>query len=232
MFKLRQLFLQEQGEGSDLGGSEASSKSDEQPDVNKLLEQVNSLSEEKARMKNKLDELLNETKKNKEQRRQAELEMQRISEEKAKQQGDYEQLYKSQTEKAQTLEQQLSELRNQVNNEKKQTAVMRIASELADGVDAENLAYLIQNRLKITDEGLKVLDNDGNLTVSSVDDFKKEIQTTERFKSLLRGVSASGGGATGNNNASVTTKVVSRDEFNKMSNSQRVKFFNDGGRIG
>lgn len=193
--------------------------------------QLKALREEKDAMKAKMDELLSETKTAKAARRAAEEQARIESEQKAKQAGDYEQLYKSSEEKVTGLTTELEKLRNSVTSEKKETAVLRIAGELADGVDAENLAALIGNRLKYHEGEIKVLNEKGELTVSTIDDFKNEIKSTPRFKSLLKGSQATGGSATGNRASGATTKTATRAEFDAMNHGARSKFFADGGKV-
>ena len=192
------------------------------------------LAEEKKQtesMRLKMDELLGETKKAKDLRRQAEEQAKIEAQEKAQKAGDYEQLHKSSESERAKLQEQLDSLQNNIAKEKEQSTAMRLASSLADGANAEILSEFVARRLKFSDNSIKVLDNDGSLTVSSLDQLKSEFESDARYKSLLKGSQSSGGGATGNRANSSTTKTATRSEFDAMNHNQRAKFFNDGGKL-
>lgn len=200
----------------------------EEQDWKKLF---NDSKDELARIKSKNDELLGETKRAKQRSREAEQTAQQESEERARKAGDFEQLFKSSELQKSDLQKQLESLQDSISNEKKETVVLKLAAELAEGDDVENLAYLIKDRLKYHEGEIKVLNSKGELTVSSLNDLKAEIQSTSRFKSLLKGSQATGGSANGNRASSSTSKTVSRSDFDAMGNNQRAKFIKDGGKV-
>lgn len=218
--------LGENGEGGE--GAGGTPPEDNGDDFKSMFE---TMREENSRMKAKMDELLGETKAAKQAKREAEEQARVDAQDKAKAAGDFEQLFKSSEEKASTLTQELSKLRDNVYSEKKQSAVLRLAADLADGDDAENLAYLIQDRLKFHEDEIKVLNSKGELTVLTLEDLKAEIKSTPRFYSLLRGSQASGGSANGNRGSSSKTKTLPRSEFDGMTHVQRSKFLVDGGKV-
>jgi chromosome segregation ATPase len=193
--------------------------------------QLEALQQEKSAMQAKMDELLTETKRAKEQRRQAEEAARLADEEKAKKAGDFEQLYKSSEEKSASLAQQLEELRSGIANEKRQNMAQNIAAELADGANAKLLSEFVAKRLKVTDEEIKVVDKAGNLSVATIDDLKKEFATDATFASLLRGSKATGGGAAGGSNGGGAAKEISRSEFDAMDSAAKVKFAKAGGQV-
>lgn len=182
-------------------------------------------------VKSKADQLLDETKKAKQKEREAAEAAQRASEEKARKNGDYEQLLKSSEQQRKELDEQLNALRNKVSSERTRSESMKIASELADGANAELLSEFVSRRLKYTDDGLKVLDQNGDLTVSSIDDLKREFETSEKFKALLRGNKSSGGGATGGGNGVSQIKTLSRSKFEALDATAKMQFFKDGGKL-
>tara|TARA_R110000772_G_scaffold42318_1_gene98303 strand:- start:8876 stop:9577 length:702 start_codon:yes stop_codon:yes gene_type:complete len=220
--------LGENGEGGEGAGGALPEGKDP---IDDFKSQFETMREENARMKAKMDELLGETKAAKQAKRETEEKARSDAQEKAKAAGDFEQLFKSSEEKASTLSEELAKLRTNVYSEKKQSAVLRLAADLADGDDAENLAYLIQDRLKFHEDEIKVLNSKGELTVLSLEDLKAEIKSTPRFYSLLRGSQASGGSANGNRGSSSTTKTLPRSEFDVMTHVQRSKFLVDGGKV-
>lgn len=202
------------------------------PPIDELQAQLaDSLSQNDA-MRNKMNELLGETKKAKRQKAEAEEAARLEIEQKAKKQGDYEQLFNSSQEKVESLTSELTGLRDSIAKEKENSTALIVASELADGANAEILSDYIARRLKYTDEGIKILDSNGGLTVSTIEQLKQEFSTNERFKSLLRGSQANGGGATGGSGSSGSTeKLITRDDFDKLDPAKRMKFVKDGGNI-
>lgn len=192
------------------------------------LEQLRS---DNASMKAKMDELLTEAKKAKAAKRQVETEAQQEQERIAQQQGDYEQLHKSSVERYEATVEELNALRGTIAKEKQNNVAMKLASEIADGANAELLSEFIGRRLKFHDEGVKVTDNSGNLTVSTLSDLKAEFQNDARYSALLKGNQSSGGGASGGSNSSGATKVRNRAEFEALNPAKRMEFIKSGGTI-
>jgi hypothetical protein len=182
-------------------------------------------------MQNKMTQLLGETKQAKAKQRAADEEAVEIARAKAIKDNDFEQLYKSSTEQANTYKEQLEALQNTVSTGKRNEEAMKIATQLADGFNAELLGEKIAQRLKYTDEGVKILDSNGQLTVSTVEDLKTEFQNNERFASLLRGNQSSGGGAAGGKSGSATDKVLTRSEFDGLDPQSKSEFFRSGGQL-
>lgn len=190
-------------------------------DLQKQLESV----------KNKSDELLSETKKAKQKAREEAEAKEQARLERAKKEGDFEQLLKSSEKQRTELHEQLEALRGKVSSEKIKTESLKLAAELADGHNAEILSEFIARRLKYTDDGLKVLDSNGELTVSRIEDLKNEFTNSEKYRSLLRGNKSSGGGAQGSGNSVPTTKQISRHSFDKMEPSAQMKHIKSGGTV-
>lgn len=152
--------------------------------------------------------------------------------EKARAAGDHEQLLNSSEAKNKELQQQLSDITSKMSLEKVQTQSLKIAAELADGTNAELLSTFISRRLKETDTGIKVLDKDGQLTVSTVEDLKNEFLGSDMYKSLLRGIQSSGGGATGSGGSSSTSTQMKRSDWDKLDVAQQYKFISkDKGKL-
>jgi hypothetical protein len=182
-------------------------------------------------MKAKMDQLLGETKQAKARQRQADEEAAAVARAKAMKDNDFEQLFKSSEEQASNYKTQLEELQTKIAKEKRNTEAMKIASQLADGFNAELLGEKIAQRLKYTDEGVKILDSNGQLTVSTVEDLKTEFQNNERFASLIRGNQSSGGGAPGGNGSRAADKVLTRSEFEGLDVQAKSDFFRSGGKL-
>jgi len=217
-------FLDEQNE--DGGEADQGGKNEFTP------EQFNALQTERDSMKAKMDQLLTETKQAKASARAAAEEKSLLAEEKAKKDGDFEQLHKSSEQKRNELQSELEQLRGNIANEKRNNTAMKLASELADGANAEILSEFVSRRIKYTDDGIKVLDDNGQLTVSSLDDLKADFANNQRYASLLKGNQSSGGGATGGKNSGgATDKVLTRAEFDKLSPIKRMDFVKSSGNV-
>ena len=182
-------------------------------------------------VKSKADELLDETKKAKAKAREEADAAEQARIEKATKNGDFEQLLKSSEQQRKDLEDKLHALNNKVGTEKTRSESMRLASELADGANAELLSEFIGKRIKYTDEGLKVLDQNGDLTVSSLDDLKREFESSEKFKALIRGNKSSGGGAAGDGGRASSQAKIERAQFDRMDAVQRMEFMKKGGTL-
>jgi membrane protein involved in colicin uptake len=171
------------------------------PDLSALQAEI-----EKLRAHN--ESLLTEKKTAQQKAKEAETLAKAEAEAKAKAAGDYESLYKSAEQAKAEYEAKLSEIQQQTANERIRSESLKLATKLADGTNAELLQEFIAKRLKYTDDGVKVLDTNGNLTVSSLDDLANEFTKSGKYDALLRGSMASGGGAKGSNgNAGGAGKV-------------------------
>jgi chromosome segregation ATPase len=183
-------------------------------------------------VKGKADELLDEAKKAKSKAREATSAKEQAKVDKAKRDGDFEQLLKSSETERTTLKSELEDLRGRVSKEKVKSVSMQIASEMADGTNAELLSEFIAQRIKHVDGDTKVLDKSGALTVSSLDELKNEFLSSDRYKSLLRGTKSSGGGAQGSNHKDGSaSKVMDRAKFDTLSTRDRADHMASGGTL-
>ena len=192
---------------------------------------LSQLMAENNAMKAKMEELLTEAKRAKQAKREIEAETQAERERIAREKGDYEQLHKSAQEKYETTLGELDNLCQGIANEKRNNTAMKLAADLADGANAELLSEFIGRRLKFHEDGVKVTDVNGNLTVSSFDDLKSEFKNDARYSALLKGNQSSGGGASGGSNSGGATKVRSRAEFEALNPAKRMEFVKSGGTI-
>jgi len=192
---------------------------------------LSQLMAENNAMKAKMEELLTEAKRAKQAKREIEAETQAERERIAREKGDYEQLHKSAQEKYETTLSELDSLRQGIANEKRNNTAMKLAADLADGANAELLSEFIGRRLKFHEDGVKVTDVNGNLTVSSFDDLKSEFKNDARYSALLKGNQSSGGGASGGSNSGGATKVRSRAEFEALNPAKRMEIVKYGGTI-
>jgi len=216
-----------EGEGGKGGKEEVYTKEK----FEELQAQLTSAQGETTSMKSKMDELLGETKKAKALKKQADDEAVAIAKAKALKDNDFEQLFKSSEEQRQSSDSRYDELLGKIATDKQKAEAMRISIQLADGDNAELLAQFIAPRLKYTDDGVKILDSNGQLTVSTVEDLKTEFQNNARYSSLLKGNQSSGGSAPGGKSGSAADKTITRTEFEKLTPLDRSKFLKKGGTL-
>lgn len=210
------------GEGGD-GGSDGNAITPEQ--FAEVQSQLEKMQAENERLNGKITEA---NKHNKEAQRKAAEEARK----KAEAEGNFEQLFQSSETERASLAQQLEDLQSSNAKKEKDNAALKLAGELAEGANVALLAEFIGRRLKYTDEGIKVTDESGNLTVSTLDALKTEFAGSATYSSLIKGNQSSGGGASGGSNGgSATAETISRDDFNARDPASRMKFIKDGGKV-
>lgn len=224
------MYREEAGdEGSADGENGEATENEDKGDGSQEFDpaQLKQLMEENQRLQAKINEA------NKHKREAERLAKQKEREE-AEAKGNYEQLFKSSEQERQTLQEQLEELRASIQSEKVGSEAARLAAALnpVSEFAADDLARHITSRLKFTEDGIKVLDKDGNLTVSTLDDLKKEFASSARYSHLIKGAQSSGGGATGGTGSgSAAGKQITRAEFDALSQPERMKFSKAGGKV-
>lgn len=218
------LYREKAGEGGEGGGGEGEGGGSDDATA-ELTAQLEAMQTENSRLQAKISEANKHAK-------QAERAATEEARKKAEAEGNFEQLFKSSESERENLSTQLQQLQGMVASEKVGTEAMRLATSMADGANAELLSEFIARRLKYTDEGIKITDESGNLTVSTLDDLKREFAGSARFASLLKGNQSSGGGASGGaNGGGATAKTITRAEFDALDPMKRAKHFKDGGKI-
>ncbi len=173
----------------------------------------------------KKEELLAETKKAKEAKREIEESSKKASEEKALKDGEFEKLWQSAQKEKEELTKRLHDVTTSNRREKIQVQSMRVAVELADGDNAELLSDFIMRNLD------KIADDTGSVSDDVLDAIKNDFKANQKFKSLLRGSKATGGGATGNVSSAQATKTIDRSTFDTMTQAKRSEFFKSGGKV-
>jgi hypothetical protein len=223
MFMSRKYKLMDEANGGE-GGEGAGGGED-------LKAQLEALQAENESLSNKVNELLGEAKKAKKQRREAEAAAEEERKKKAEAEGNYQQLFESSEKERGTLAAQLEELQGNIAKKEVNASAMQIATRLAEGENVGLLSEFIARRLKFTDDGIKVTDSAGNLTVSTLQDLEKEFSGSARYASLIRGKQSSGGGASGGSGGSSATKTMTREEFDALEQHKRKSFIKDGGKV-
>ena len=186
--------------------------------------------EDVSGLKQKIDKLLGEKKNAQQKAVEAEEKAKAEAAEKLKKANDFEQLYNSSESERQKTANELNDLKTTIEKQKLNTEAMSIASKLTkDTARAKLLSQQIQSRLSLVDGEARVLDTNGNLTVSSIEDLTSSIKTEYPF--LVDGSQASGGGAIGSNSGAGDSKEMSRDDFMNLSDQKRMDFVKSGGTI-
>lgn len=200
--------------------------------VESLKEALAAKEKENAAIKANRDELLEEKKRQKKLADEAEEKSQKSKEDSLRAKGHYEELYKSANQEKETLKEQMKRIQEEKNQVAIRVEASKIANKLAEGHNAEILTDYIEKRIKYTEEGLKVTDASGALTVSTLSDLESEFAKSDRYKSLRRGTKASGGSATGAGaGGSSNAKVIDRNTFNSMKSFEQSDFIKNKGVV-
>ena len=218
--RLSRAVFDEAGDDGDSAGGGDNSGGGE--DVSALKEQMAGVIAENERLTAKI------TAANKHQK-ESEKAARDSARKEAEANGNYEQLFKSSEQDREALTLQLTELRQSNEAKEVNNASMKIAAGLAEGPNIEILSDYLSRRLKFTEEGIKVTDETGNLTVSTLDDLSKEFSGSARFASLIKGNQSSGGGAAGGSNSGSAAKEMNRADFDGLDPVAKMKFIKDGG---
>lgn len=186
--------------------------------------------EDVSGLKRKIDELLTEKKTVQQKAIEAEELARQETAEKLKKANDYEQLYNSSESERQKAADELATLKANLQQQQVASQASKVASQLTkDTARAKLLSEQISSRLSLVDGEVRVLDANGNLTVSSVEELTQSIKAEYPF--LVDGSQAAGGGATGGSSGAGDTKTVSRADFDSMDAVKRMKFVKSGGKI-
>lgn len=186
---------------------------------------------EVSALKLKNDELLQEKQKLAKTKQQ-EIEQAKLeAEQKAKENGDFKHLFESQKTEAEQLKQQLADMQNNIKQQTIASEAGKIAARLTkDTNKAQLLQQQITQRLTLVDNEIRVTDESGQATISSVDDLANNIKTAYPF--LVDGTQANGGGATRSQaSGDAVAKEISRADFDAMNNGQRAEFVKSGGKL-
>ena len=189
------------------------------------------LAEEVSGLKAKNDELLAEKKAAQRAKEELDAKARAEKEEIAKKQNDFQQLYESQKNEADSLRKKIEEMNHAVQRQTISGEAAKIASALTkDVAQAKLLEKEISQRLSLVENEIRVVDDSGQLTVSTLDDLTAQIRANYPF--LIDGIQAQGGGAArSQGRADVGGKEISRSQFDEMNQAQRARFFRDGGKV-
>jgi hypothetical protein len=203
------------------------------PEIKTTIEQqFKSYVEETTKgLKANNDALLAEKKKAQEAAEQASRQAQAEAEEKLKAKNDYKQLFESQQQEAQKLREQLDGMMTQAKQQKINAEAARIAAGLTKDVGRLKLLQKeVGQRLTLVDDQIRVVDESGQLTVSSLEELTSRIKADYPF--LVDGSQATGGGAArSSGGAGSGDKIITRADYDSMRPIERSKFMQSGGRV-
>ena len=178
-------------------------------------------------LKQKIDKLLGEKKTAQQKAVEAEERAKAEAAEKLKKANDFEQLYNSSEAERQKTANELTDLKN--------TILRSEASSIASGMTkdtarAKLLTEQIQSRLSFVDGEVRVLDANGNLTVSTINELTNSIKAEYPF--LIDGSKSTGGGAVGGNSSGAEiSKTKSRADFEALNAHKKMEFIKSGGIV-
>ena len=203
------------------------------PEIKQTLEQqFKTYVEETTKgLKANNDALLAEKKKAQEAAEQAALMAKQEAEEKLKAKNDYKQLFESQQQEAARLKQQLDDMMTQNKQAKIRSEAARIAAGLTKDVSRLKLLEKeVSQRLTLVDDQIRVVDESGQLTVSTIEELTCRIKADYPF--LVDGSQATGGGAArSSGGAGSGDKIITRADYDSMRPIERSKFMQSGGRV-
>lgn len=169
----------------------------------KAADNLAALQKQMADMKADNDRLTAKVEASNRHTKEAERKQREAEELKNKEAGNFEELYNS-SQKALATE---VELNKGLNSKLEKRDVDSVASKIAmamkplDGA-GDDLRSKVAQRLKSTSEGVKVIDNSGELTISTFEQLQSELLGSADIAYMLQGNQSTGGGANGDNNNS------------------------------
>lgn len=189
-------------------------------------EQYQALQDEVERMRKHNETLLAEKKAEQQKQREAQAEKDILAQEQARKKGDFETLEKQYQDKIAKLEAEIVERDKQRDSDLVKSEALKLASSLSDNEHNQAiLQMLIEKRLAAENGQVKVVDDLGNATISTIADLKNEISTSGKFDSLITGTKASGVGATGQGTQGTKTlKDYTEGELIELQKTNPAEF--------
>ena len=189
-------------------------------------EQYQALQDEVEKLRKHSETLLAEKKAETEKRKAEQAEKDALAQEQARKKGDFETLEKQYQDKIAKLEAEIVERDKQRDSDLVKSEALKLASSLSDNEhNQEILQMLIEKRLTAENGQIKVVDDLGNATISTIADLKNEISTSGKFDSLITGTKASGVGATGQGTQGTKTlKDYTEGELIELQKTNPAEF--------
>ena len=189
-------------------------------------EQYQALQDEVEKLRKHSETLLAEKKAEQQKQREAQAEKDALAQEQARKKGDFDTLEKQYQDKIAKLEAEIVERDKQRDSDLVKSEALKLASSLSDNEhNQEILQMLIEKRLTAENGQIKVVDDLGNATISTIADLKNEISTSGKFDSLITGTKASGVGATGQGTQGTKTlKDYTEGELIELQKTNPAEF--------
>ena len=189
-------------------------------------EQYQALQDEVEKLRKHSETLLAEKKAEQQKQREAQAEKDALAQEQARKKGDFDTLEKQYQDKIAKLEAEIVERNKQRDSDLVKSEALKLASSLSDNEhNQEILQMLIEKRLAAENGQVKVVDDLGNATISTIADLKNEISTSGKFDSLITGTKASGVGATGQGTQGTKTlKDYTEGELIELQKTNHAEF--------
>ncbi len=179
-----------------------------------------SLKAEIERLRKHNETLLGEKKAESEKRKAEQAEKDRLAEETARKKGDFETLEKQYQAKIQELQNQIAERDAQRDSDLVKSHAQKLASILSDNpANQEILQMIIEKRLSAKDGQISVLDTSGAVSIASIDDLKREIETCGKYDSLVIGTRASGTGSNGKSAIKQASEYSEKERIELATNN-------------
>lgn len=189
-------------------------------------EQYQALQDEVEKLRKHSETLLAEKKAEQQKQREAQAEKDALAQEQARKKGDFDALEKQYQDKIAKLEAEIVERDKQRDSDLVKSEALKLASSLSDNEHNQAiLQMLIEKRLAAESGQVKVVDDLGNATISTIADLKNEISTSGKFDSLITGTKASGVGATGQGaQGTKTLKDYTEGELIELQKTNPAEF--------
>lgn len=145
-------------------------------------------------------------------------------------QSELQQLNKALEEKVSSLTSTIEEMNTNARKQQINSEAGRMAAKLTKDIQKANLLQeQISARLTLVEDQIRVTDEHGQLTVSSMEELEGSIRSA--FPFLIDGSQAQGGGATRSEGKAQAKLEVTRADFDAMDHHSRAEFVKSGGRI-
>lgn len=145
-------------------------------------------------------------------------------------QSDLQQLNKALEEKVASLTGTIEEMNSKARKQQIDAEAGRMAAKLTKDIQKANLLQSqISARLTLVEDQIRVTDENGQLTVSSMEELESSIRSA--FPFLVDGSQAQGGGAIRSEGKAQAKLEVTRADFDAMDHQKRAEFVKSGGKI-
>jgi predicted nuclease with TOPRIM domain len=145
-------------------------------------------------------------------------------------QTELQQLNKALEEKVSSLTGTIEEMNTNAQKQQIDAEAGRMAAKLTKDIQKANLLQSqISARLTLVEDQIRVTDDNGQLTVSSMEELEGSIRSA--FPFLIDGSQAQGGGAVRSEGKAQAKLEVTRADFDAMDHRNRAEFVKSGGKI-